>query len=218
MPTYLAHAFPLPRSLIRIFTVLHDLSPCSPEHLISPPSSHSLLSCLYNLYPFLPFTSPPSSEPPSTPPTTFDLLQSQSYSPVKVLEAFNPDNLSSAFTPHAYIADFALKIDDVAGITAITSRYVANDWFPRLRDELMKIGGGVVEAADGGEQEGIEAGRIGWYVVVNGDEERSFPGLLEGEEGGDDEGEEEFKLEAELLGKKESEESEEGEVITTMST
>ncbi|KAK0665901.1 hypothetical protein QBC41DRAFT_158664 [Cercophora samala] len=195
MPTYLTHAFPLPRPLIRIFTVLHDLSPCSPEHLISPPSSHSLLSCFHSLYPFLPFASPPPDFPPATPPTGFDLLVSQSYSPVKVLEVYNPDDLASAFTPYAYIADYAIRIDDVADITAITSQYLENDWFSKLRDELMNIGGGVVEAVEGGE--GVKAGRIGWYVVVNGDEERGFPGEEE-----ESEGEEEFKLEAELLGRK----------------
>ncbi|KAK4651391.1 hypothetical protein QC762_605805 [Podospora pseudocomata] len=199
MPTYLTHAFPFPRPLIRIFTVLHDLSDCSPEHLISPSSSHSFLSCLRNTYPFI----PPPDSPPDTPPSGFDVLASQSCSPVKVLEAYNPGDLSSAFTPFAYIADFAVRIDDVVDITAITSQYLESDWFPKLRDELMKIGGGVVEA--GGEGGGgVEAGRVGWYVVVNGDEERGFPGEEEGK-GSDGEEEEErrsFKLEEELLGKR----------------
>ncbi|KAK0735843.1 hypothetical protein B0T21DRAFT_289783 [Apiosordaria backusii] len=205
MPTYLTHAFPLPRRLIRIFTVLHDLTPCSPEHLISPSSSHSFLTCLHNLYPFLPFISPPPEFPPSSPTTQFNLLQSQSYSPVKLLEPYNPEDLSSAFTPFAFIADYAVKINDVGDIAEVMKGYDdnqdENDWFERLRDELMKIGGAVVKPAEGAEG-GIKPGRVGWYIVVNGDEERNFPGLGEEEEGDDSEGDgREYRLEEELLGK-----------------
>ncbi|KAK4204161.1 hypothetical protein QBC40DRAFT_312353 [Triangularia verruculosa] len=202
MPTYLTHSFPLPRPLIRIFTLLHDLPPCSPEHLIPPASSHAFLTHLRTLYPFLPpFTPPPSPPSPSSP--SFNLLASQSYSPIKILEPYNPTDLTSAFTPHAYIADYAVQIDTAADISSLISQYEADnnkgDWFQQLATELMNIGGGLAKFPE--ETGGIKAGRIGWYVVVNGDEERSFPGLESEHDPDDEEKEDEFKLEAELLGK-----------------
>ncbi|KAK3390506.1 hypothetical protein B0H63DRAFT_519724 [Podospora didyma] len=112
-----------------------------------------------------------------------DDFTAQDWSVVKVLEEYDPMNLSEMSRPHAYVADYAVRVDLSVSIVEEMQRYeermrVSNDppmagpssdetgrkksskkpgWFEKLRDQLQR-----------GEE-------IRWYVVVNGDEVREWP-------------------------------------------
>ncbi|KAK3687673.1 hypothetical protein B0T22DRAFT_136157 [Podospora appendiculata] len=61
MPTYLCHGFRWQRRSIRVYVVVQNLDDVSPEWVITPKSSQSLLESFYNLFDFLPFRVPPPS-------------------------------------------------------------------------------------------------------------------------------------------------------------
>ncbi|CAK7211824.1 hypothetical protein SCUCBS95973_001255 [Sporothrix curviconia] len=54
MPTYLCHGFRWHRPSIRVFVIVQDLDDASPDWLIRPATSRSLLEAFYNLFDFLP--------------------------------------------------------------------------------------------------------------------------------------------------------------------
>ncbi|KAK5660292.1 hypothetical protein OQA88_12832 [Cercophora sp. LCS_1] len=109
--------------------------------------------------------------------------KAQDWSVVKVLEEYDPLNLSEVSRPYAYVADYVVKVDLSVSIAEEMQRYEervkadrdppmmghASDetgrkkgnkrtgWFEKLRDQLQR-----------GED-------IRWYVVVNGDEVRDWP-------------------------------------------
>ena len=123
----------------------------------------------------------PTENRPAHPPD--DEIQSQDWSAVKLLEEYDPLNLSEVSRPYAYVADYAVRIDLSASIAEEIQKYEernrgdrdppmtgpASDetgrkksnkkpgWFEKLRDQLQR-----------GEE-------IKWYVVVNGDEVRDWP-------------------------------------------
>jgi hypothetical protein len=92
-----------------------------------------------------------------------------SWSPVRLLEEYDVDDMVTACRPYAYVADHVVRIDlsvDVAGQMAKYYEKMAGDdgWIVKLRDELQK-----------GEP-------VRWYIVVCGDEVREVPGKSDEEE------------------------------------
>lgn len=59
MPTYLVHGFRWHRPSIRIHVILNDLEDATPEWVLAPATSMSILNSLYTLYDFLPPSNPP---------------------------------------------------------------------------------------------------------------------------------------------------------------
>lgn len=102
----------------------------------------------------------------SIPPPRVDgaddrVLAHASWSPVCLLEEFDPEDLTVASRPYAYVADYVTRIDLSADVVEEMAKYRLRgkgEWFQRLRDEVQK-----------GED-------IRWYVVVCGDDEREVPG------------------------------------------
>jgi len=110
-------------------------------------------------------------------------FQAQDWSVVKVLEEYDPMNLTEVSRPYAYVADYVVRVDLSVPIAEEIQKYEeriradrdppmmgpASDetgkkksnkrtgWFEKLRDQLQR-----------GED-------IRWYVVVNGDEVRDWP-------------------------------------------
>lgn len=87
--------------------------------------------------------------------------------PISLLEEYDPDDLGIICAPHAYVADYVVRVGlsvDVPGEMASYEKRAGGGgedgegegkgWFERVRDELQA-----------GEA-------IGWYVVVCGDEVR----------------------------------------------
>lgn len=117
-----------------------------------------------------------------------DPVLAQGWSPVKLLEEYDPANTAEVSGPHAYVADYVTRVTDSVSIVEEIQRYEsrvrhsarppvtgpssdemldkerdttklgsAAGWLEQLRDELQRD-----------EQ-------IRWYVVVCGDEERTYP-------------------------------------------
>lgn len=145
--------------------------------------------------------SPPASSQPRKPSTsqlsdatvTEDPVLSQAWSPVQLLEEHDPSNLDEVSRPYAYVADYAARIDASCSIVEEIQRYESRvrhganpavtgpssdemlcgrgrdttrlgrkaGWFEKLRDQMQQ------------DEE------IRWYVVVNGDEERTWPAAAE---------------------------------------
>ena len=120
-----------------------------------------------------------------------DEVLSQEWSAVKVLEEYDPLDLSEVSRPHAYVADYVARVDLSAGVAEAMARYEE-----RLRadpDPAMAVGAGD-ETGRGARRPGhkragwleklrdqLQRGEeIRWYVVVNGDEEREWPHDLPG--------------------------------------
>ncbi|KAF4452807.1 hypothetical protein F53441_4426 [Fusarium austroafricanum] len=195
MPTYLCHGFRWHRRDIRIFVILNDLEDAAPNWILAPASSYCILDQLHAKYDFLPELSPPTTPtqksvsiaksskaqkhfdhvdddhalPASRVPDAEDAVLMHSWSPVKLLEEFDADEMTTAYRPYAYVADFVVRVDlsvDVAGQMAIYYDKMAgrDGWVVKLRNELQK-----------GEP-------VRWYVVVCGDDVREVPGKSNEEE------------------------------------
>lgn len=115
------------------------------------------------------------SVPPSRVPYSEDSVLVNQFSPVKLLEEYDPEETSISARPFAYVADHVIRIDLSANVLDEIAKYEAlvkerdeGNWFERLRDELQ------------------EGSPIEWYVVVNGDEERGWPQDDEEESEGSD--------------------------------
>ncbi|KAH6856697.1 hypothetical protein B0I37DRAFT_80990 [Chaetomium sp. MPI-CAGE-AT-0009] len=106
-----------------------------------------------------------------------DDFGAQSWSAIKLLEEYDPNDLTAVSRPYAYVADYAVRIDLSCSIIDEIAKYEqkqlqsahpavsipsgespsqSQGWFESLRDEL---------------QHGEE---IRWYVVVNNDEVRDW--------------------------------------------
>ncbi|RGP65034.1 nicotinamide mononucleotide permease [Fusarium longipes] len=195
MPTYLCHGFRWHRRDIRIFVILNDLEDAAPNWILAPASSYCILDQLHAQFDFLPELSPPTTPtqasvssaknikpkpkpdhvdddhnlPKSRIPDAEDAVLMHSWSPVKLLEEFDADEMVMACRPYAYVADHVVRIDlsvDVAGEMAKYYEKMSGDdgWIVKLRDELQK-----------GEP-------VRWYVIVCGDEVREVPGKSDEEE------------------------------------
>ncbi|KAM5348317.1 hypothetical protein ACJ41O_008141 [Fusarium nematophilum] len=211
MPTYLCHGFRWHRRDIRIFVILNDIEDAAPNWVIAPATSASILSQFYASYDFLPKPAPPtppserdgnsrrvvkagedqhehidddhSLPPPRVPPSQDGVLM-HSWSAVRVLEEFDPDEMTVPCRPYAYVADYVVRVDlsvDVAGEMAkYYDKMIRDDaWIVRLRDELQK-----------GEP-------VRWYIVVCGDEVREVP--CESDYGDSDEEEYDYDDDDEVL-------------------
>ncbi|CAH0021951.1 unnamed protein product [Clonostachys rhizophaga] len=182
MPTYLCHGFRWHRRSIRFFVIIYDVLDAAPDWIIGRGSSAAILAHFYERYEFLP--RPPSfrghSEPPIPRPeglTDGDeneddddnrtarldqdpVLINDEWSAVKLLEEYDPRETVEPCRPHAYVADYAVRVELNADVTEEIARYERmtnergdNSWFEKLRDTLEK------------DEE------IGWFVVVNGVED-----------------------------------------------
>ncbi|CEI40540.1 unnamed protein product [Fusarium venenatum] len=195
MPTYLCHGFRWHRRDIRIFVILNDLEDAAPNWILAPASSYCILDQLHAQFDFLPELTPPTTPtqasvsnaknakpkpkpdhvdddhdlPKSRVPDAEDAVLMHSWSPVKLLEEFDVDEMTMACRPYAYVADYVARIDlsvDVAGEMARYYERMAGDdgWIIKLRDQLQK-----------GEP-------VKWYIIVCGDEVREVPGKSDEEE------------------------------------
>ncbi|KAL2691944.1 hypothetical protein Neosp_002337 [[Neocosmospora] mangrovei] len=183
MPTYLCHGFRWHRRAIRIYVILNDLEDAASNWILGPATSSSILDQFYTSYDFLPEVAQPQQEasvsikakkddehldddlslPPSRVPPEHDGVLMHSWSAVKLLEEYDPEDITTPCRPYAYVADHVVRVDlsvDVAGEMAKYYEKMAGEdgWVVKLRDELQK-----------GEP-------VRWYVVVCGDEVRDFPG------------------------------------------
>ncbi|RSM09043.1 hypothetical protein CDV31_007905 [Fusarium ambrosium] len=193
MPTYLCHGFRWHRRAIRIYVILNDLEDAASNWIIGPATSSSIVSQFYTSYDFLPKVAPPQEDesvsikakkdnehldddlslPPSRVAPENDGVLMHSWSAVKLLEEYDPEETVTPCRPYAYVADHVVRIDlsaDVAGEMAKYYEKMAGEdgWIVKLRDELQK-----------GEP-------VRWYVVVCGDEVRDFPGMSDDEESEED--------------------------------
>ncbi|EEU40370.1 uncharacterized protein NECHADRAFT_105910 [Fusarium vanettenii 77-13-4] len=193
MPTYLCHGFRWHRRAIRIYVILNDLEDAASNWIIGPATSSSIIDQFYTSYDFLPEVAPPQQEasvsikakkddehldddlslPPSRVPPEHDGVLMHSWSAVKLLEEYDPEDITTPCRPYAYVADYVVRVDlsvDVAGEMAKYYEKMAGEdgWIVKLRDELQK-----------GEP-------VRWYVVVCGDEVRDFPGESDDEESEED--------------------------------
>ncbi|KAL7949936.1 hypothetical protein V8C42DRAFT_309014 [Trichoderma barbatum] len=192
MPTYLCHGFRWTRRLIRIFVILEDIEDAAPDWITGRSSSAAILGHFRTKFDYLPERLPSQRQseqqleplqeqavqeekksahqddnlvvPPSRVPDSEDSVLVNQSSPVKLLEEYDPDETSISARPFAYVADHVIRIDLSANIMEEMAKYEAlvkerneGNWLERLRDELQ------------------EGAPIGWYVVVNGDEERGVP-------------------------------------------
>ncbi|CAI6098393.1 unnamed protein product [Clonostachys chloroleuca] len=183
MPTYLCHGFRWHRRSIRFFVIIYDVLDAAPDWIIGRGSSAAILAHFYERYEFLP--RPPSfrglSEPPVPCPDGCPIdgdegeddddnrtarldqdpvLINDEWSAVKLLEEYDPRETVEPCRPHAYVADYAVRVELNADVTEEIARYERmtnergdNSWFEKLRDALEK------------DEE------IGWFVVVNGVED-----------------------------------------------
>lgn len=200
MPTYLCHGFRWTRRLIRIFVILEDLEDAAPDWIVGRDTSAIILERMSTKFDYLPQRLPhlpdeeqseqskqqsePQEEqpppeqpekkflhqdddltvPPSRVPDCEDSVLVNQTSVVKLLEEHDPEETTISARPFAYVADHVIRIDLSADILEEIAKYDAlvkerneGNWFEKLRDELQA------------------GASIGWYVVVNGDEERAVP-------------------------------------------
>lgn len=120
----------------------------------------------------------PAATDDSSSITSEDDFSAQSWSAIKLLEEYDPHDLTAVSRPYAYVADYAVRIDLSCSIVEEIARYEQQQlqsphpaisipsrdspapspgWFEELRDQLQK-----------GEE-------LRWYVVVNNDEVRDWP-------------------------------------------
>lgn len=192
MPTYLCHGFRWQRPDIRIFVIVNDLEDAAPDWIVGPTTSSLILSQMTETFDFLPKideddesdidsiqnlhingagTKPAqqhNSNAPAPPksrvqPADDSVLMHQ-WTPLKLLEEYDPEETTSHTSPYAYVADYAVRIDLSGDIAEEMARYgeISKQrggpaWFEQLRDK-------------------VQAGEnIRWYIVVCGDEERAVP-------------------------------------------
>ncbi|CAG9939048.1 unnamed protein product [Clonostachys rosea f. rosea IK726] len=182
MPTYLCHGFRWHRRSIRFFVIIYDVLDAAPDWIVGRGSSAAILAHFYERYEFLP--RPPSFRGLSERPiprsgglTDGDegegdddnrtarldqdpVLINDEWSAVKLLEEYDPRETVEPCRPHAYVADYAVRVELSADVTEEIARYerIASErgdgsWFEKLRDALE------------------EDEEIGWFVVVNGIED-----------------------------------------------
>ncbi|KAJ4387190.1 hypothetical protein N0V93_007779 [Gnomoniopsis smithogilvyi] len=136
--------------------------------------------------------SPPASQPgfnpafqPSDPS---DPVLAQNWSPVKLLEEYDPANIEEVSRPYAYVSDYVTRINDSCSIVEEIQRYEARV----RRDSTPPVTGASSDDMLNGKRDTSKLGRragwfeklrdqlqrgedIRWYVVVIGDEERAWP-------------------------------------------
>lgn len=197
MPTYLCHGFRWLRQPVRIFVILNNLEDAAPDWVMDPDTATVILDQFTQNFDFLPTITDTEAEaaadprndpripttkpayrldenlglPPPRVPIAQDPVLRYTWSPVKLLEEYDPnDEAAEPARPYVYVADRVVRVDlgmDVLGeMAAYEKEYNGgkNAWFEKLRDAL---------------QDGAD---IGWYVVVCGDERRDYENGYEEEE------------------------------------
>lgn len=168
MPTYLCHGFQWPRALIRIHTIINGLDDVAPDWLLGTTTASMLLNDLADKFDFLPMEDAAKTAEAPVPGTTRgavaeDPVLRHAWSPVKLLEEYDPADTKTHAKDYAYVADYAVRVDLGANIADEMGRYEqqvkrqGGEWLSKLRDALHK------EAV------------IGWHVVVCGDSDREVP-------------------------------------------
>ncbi|KAH8718592.1 hypothetical protein HC256_003224 [Beauveria bassiana] len=187
MPTYLCHGFRWHRRDLRVFVILNNLEDAAPDWVLGETTATLLLDRFTKTFDFLPKISDAEAEaacnpktsaqptaplqhhdddftlPPSRVPIAHDPVLQYTWSPVKLLEEYDPDETVSPTRPYAYVADHVVRVDLGADVLAEMAAYNKankagqNAWFSTLRDNV---------------QNGAD---IGWYVVVCGDTVREYP-------------------------------------------
>lgn len=140
------------------------------------------------------YQSPPSPPPSQALPSASQLVDyssdpvlSQEWSPVKLLEEYDPNDLETASRPCAYVADYVKRIDascsiveeiqkyeqrvrcsPVPAVTGPSSDEMLND---KKRDTTKISRAGWFEKLRDQLQQNQE---IRWYVVVHGEEDRTW--------------------------------------------
>lgn len=120
----------------------------------------------------------PSSSP-SLEGDDLDPILAQDWSPVKLIEEYDPNNLEEVSRPYAYVTDYVQRIDASCGIVEEIAKHEQQ---VRSKTDPPVTGCGSGESLDRGASwfEGLRDQlqrdeEIKWYVVVNGDEERAWP-------------------------------------------
>ncbi|TPX15097.1 uncharacterized protein E0L32_004927, partial [Thyridium curvatum] len=128
-----------------------------------------------------------------------DDVKSQDWSAAKLLEEYDPLDLTEVSRPYAYVADHVVRIDTSVSIADEIARYeeaLRASAHPAIAAAGAAADSAKSSAATGKRREGwFEKLRdqlqrdedIRWYVVVNGDEERQWgapPPPAGGDEGG----------------------------------
>lgn len=190
MPTYLCHGFRWQRQSIRIFVGLHDLMDAAPDWILAPATSTAILSHLRELYPFIPepdvITPTAEVSEDTAVKTQAKTLVERQPSPVKLLEEYDPEETQLAMRPHAYVADYVVRVDLGVSVAEEMARY---EEAKRREAEAAAAAAEEDEKEEGAEAEapwferlsvGMQAFQkpepIEWHVVVCGDEERHVPG------------------------------------------
>ncbi|CAK7262901.1 hypothetical protein SEPCBS57363_000285 [Sporothrix epigloea] len=207
MPTYLCHGFRWHRPDIRIFVIIQDVEDASPDWIIRPATTRSLLDTFYQVFDFLPpFNFEHDVGIEATAGVTAakvrrneghgKMLAQQDWSAVKLLEEYDLHRLDEMSSPYAYVADYAARIDLSVSIADEMARYERlqqQQRRPRKSDESPPLGAAQA-LSDGGGDGAVRYEKnkaalwleqlrdqlqkdedIKWYIVVNDDEERSFP-------------------------------------------
>lgn len=187
MPTYLCHGFRWHRRDLRIFVIMNDLEDAAPDWVLGETTATQILDQFTKIFDFLPKISDQEAEaacdprrvaapstqhhddnfapPPSRVPIAHDPVLQYTWSPVKLLEEYDPDETVSPARPYAYVADHVVRVDLGVDVLAEMAAYEKASrgaggqkaWFEKLRDTV---------------QNGAD---IGWHVVVCGDTAREYP-------------------------------------------
>ncbi|KAK3306684.1 uncharacterized protein B0T15DRAFT_527961 [Chaetomium strumarium] len=190
MPTYLCHGFRWQRPNIRVYVIVQDLEDASPEWIIAPKGSQSILKSFYDGFSFLPHCSPengrsilPAKDESDTGngrAASEDRFGAQSWSAIKLLEEYDPRDVDTVSRPYAYVADYTVRVDLSCSIVDEIVRYEQQQLqspHPAVsippKDSSSSVAGpsGWFERLR--DQLEGEA-EIRWYVVVNGDEVRDW--------------------------------------------
>ncbi|CEJ84022.1 hypothetical protein VHEMI03355 [[Torrubiella] hemipterigena] len=194
MPAYLCHGFRWQRADVRIYVIMNDLEEAAPDWVVGTTTASLILNNFADNFDFVPIDEHAKLHPvkptangttPASPDaidgTTRDAMPDDAvlrhaWSPVKLLEEYDPSNETFHARPYAYVADYAVRIDlgasiadEMARYEEHTKGYASSSWFAQLRDKVQ------------------DGAAIGWHVVVCGDGERDVPADEE-EEDGDAEG------------------------------
>ncbi|KAM0328027.1 hypothetical protein ACHAQA_005428 [Verticillium albo-atrum] len=216
MPTYLCHGFRWHRPSIRVYVVVQNIDDAAPEWIITPDSSAAILQSFYTNFDFLPEARPASDDrqrkkpskkrngsqaqnpspdtfakpPPPVPPEEDDVLLN-AWSAVKLLEEYDPTDLTSVSRPYAFVADHVVRIDLSVSVVEEMASYeermgrdagAGKAMAAASSDDYNNGKAAHKKGATSGKKAGwleklrdqLQKGEdIRWYVVVCGDEERA---------------------------------------------
>lgn len=182
MPAYLCHGFRWQRADVRIHVIMNDLEEAAPDWIVGTTTASLILNNFADNFDFVPVqehaklhpvkpiangithASPDAVDGTTRDGVPDDAVLRHAWSPVKLLEEYDPTNETFHTRPYAYVADYAVRVDLGASITDEMARYdehtkvyTSSSWFEQLRDKVQN------------------GAAIGWHVVVCGDGDREVP-------------------------------------------